>query len=481
MTRPLPPNEAAAFAPDWLSAAGEAWSGSALAFEVLAVPRATPQALAERQARRLAALLQSAARDSPLYRRALRGIDPARAALCDLPVIDKRTLMHRFDDWVADPALRLDGLRRFIAQPDGIGRPHLGRYQVWESSGSQGEPALFVQDEGAMRLYDALEACRRPVLQPWRRLFDPWLLGERIAFVGATGGHFASTVCFERLRQRVPAWASRLWGISFLQPTAALVAQLQAFAPTVVASYPSAALLLAGEQAAGRLRLRLNEVWTGGETLTPAARQRIERAFGCPLANAYGASEFLPIASQCRLGRLHLNSDWVLLEQLDAQGRVLPAGESGCRTLLTNLANRVQPLIRCELGDRTRLHAQRCACGSVLPVIEVEGRCDDSLVLGRDGARATLVPLALCTVLEEEAGLFDFELVQHGPCELVLRAAVAEGDASAALRRAARVLGGFLRRQGALGVRIRLSTEPPTGCLSSGKRQRVRAKTGPPD
>jgi phenylacetate-coenzyme A ligase PaaK-like adenylate-forming protein len=475
MTRPAF-SEPASFVPDWLSAAGEAWRGPALALDVLAVPHATPQALAARQARRLSALLCSAARDSPLYRQVLRGIDPARAALCELPVIDKRTLMRRFDDWVADPALRLDGLRRFVAQPARIGEPYLGRFQVWKSSGSQGEPGLFVQDDTAMRIYDALEAARRPVLQPWRRLFDPCLLGERIAFVGATGGHFASTVSFERLRRQAPAWAGRLRGISFLQPTAALVAQLQAFAPTIVASYPSAALLLACEQAAGRLRLQLNELWTGGETLTPAARLRIEQAFGCPLANAYGASEFLPIASPCRLGRLHLNSDWVLLEQLDGQGRLLPPGESGCRTLLTNLANRVQPLIRFDLGDRTRLDPQRCACGSALPVIEVEGRCDDSLWLGRAGARATLLPLALCTVLEDDAGLFDFELVQHGPCDLVLHAAGTDGDAHAALRRASSVLGGFLRRQGALGVRIRLSSRAPATCLASGKRQRVRVQ-----
>jgi len=475
MTRPPRP-EAASPASGRRSAADAAWQGAALALDVLAVPQGTPQALAARQAQRLAALLQSAKRDSPLYRRLLRGIDPARAALPDLPAIDKHTLMHRFDDWVADPALRLAGLRRFIAQPEDIGRPYLGRYQVWESSGSQGEPALFVQDEAAMDVYDTLEACRRPVLQPWRRLLDPWLLGERIAFVGATGGHFASTVSVERLRCRVPAWAPRLRGFSFLQPAAALAAQLQAFAPTIVATYPSVALLLAGEQAAARLRLRLAELWTGGETLTPAARLRVEQAFACPLADAYGASEFLPIASQCRLGRLHLNSDWVLLEQLDAQGRVLPPGESGCRTLLTNLANRVQPLIRCDLGDRTRLQVTRCACGSVLPVVEVEGRCDDSLVLGRDGAQATLVPLALCTVLEEEAGLFDFELVQHGPCELALRAAAGDRDAPAALRRAGRALGGFLRRHGALGVRIRLSSGPPAGCLPSGKRQRVRVQ-----
>ena len=72
-------------------------------------------------------------------------------------------------------------------------------------------------------------------------------------------------------------------------------------------------------------------------------------------------------------------------------------------------------------GDRVTLHDQRCACGSVLPVIEVTGRHQDSLRVGPPGKRAvTLLPLAISTVLEEQAGLFDFQLVQQGPQDLVL-------------------------------------------------------------
>jgi len=50
--------------------------------------------------------------------------------------------------------------------------------------------------------------------------------------------------------------------------------------------------------------------------------------------------------------------------------------------LLTNLANHVQPLIRYDLGDRIMVHEARCGCGSFLPVIELQGRDDDTLWLG---------------------------------------------------------------------------------------------------
>ena len=157
------------------------------------------------------------------------------------------------------------------------------------------------------------------------------------------------------------------------------------------------------------------EVWTGGETLSPAMRRRVQQGFGCRVANRYGASEFLAIASECDRGRMHLNSDWVILEPVDDRRRVLPPGERGTTTLLTNLANHVQPLIRYDLGDRVTLHAEACECGSHLPLIEVEGRCDDTLRVGLPGAPAVhVLPLAVSTVLEDDAGLFDFQLVQQG-------------------------------------------------------------------
>lgn len=450
------------------------WLTSRIALDAAAVPHAGAQALADRQAQRLADLLRAAVRGSAFYRRRFQGLDPSSVRLQELPVVRKAELMGAFDDWVADPALRLDALRRFTADRSRIADPFAERYVVWESSGSSGEPGIFVQDAQAMAVYDALEFVRRPAARSLERLMNPFGLGERIAFVGATGGHFASTVSIERLRRLNPALSLSLRSISFLQSSEALVAEIDALRPTVVATYPSVALLLAEERLAGRLHAVPREVWTGGEELSATRRDFVAQALGCPVINSYGASEFLTLASECRHGRLHLNSDWAILESVDEQGRAVPPGERGANTLLTNLANHVQPLIRYELGDRVRQDAEPCPCGSVLPAIEVQGRNDEALRLGRPGARAVRVPpLAVSTVLEDDAGLFDFQLVQQGPCELLLRTSLRGKAADASLRRGRVALSAFLLRLGADGVHIRCRSGEPQCRGISGKVQRV--------
>lgn len=452
------------------------WYSCTVAADVAVASHAGNDALAARQARRLNELLAAAARGSGLYRRLLKGRDPAGVHLGDLPIMRKADLMRQFDDWVTDPELRLDALRGFTADPRRIGEPFLGRYVVWESSGSSGEPGIFVQDASAMAVYDALEALRRPVLRPLQWLLDPWGLSERSVFVGATGGHFASTVSIERLRRLNPPLAHSLHSVSFLRPIHRLVAELNLLAPTTIATYPSAAVLLAEERLAGRLEIAPQEIWTGGETLSPAMRRCVQKAFGCPVVNSYGASEFLSLASECDRGCLHLNSDWAILESVDDRGRAVPAGEAGATALLTNLANHLQPLIRYDLGDCLTLHSRGCACGSHLPVIEVQGRGDDTLRLGRPGAQAVRVlPLALSTVLEDDAGLFDFQLVQQGPCELLLSTGLRGQAGSSALRRARAILAAFLTRQGAAGVHIHCRSGQPGRRGRSGKVQRVIA------
>lgn len=264
------------------------WREYVVAAEVSMATQAGAGDLAAQRAQRLEALLASAAARSPRYRRVLAGRDPATQRLEDLPIARKAELMRDFEGWVADPALSLQTLRRFVADPANIGKDFLGRYTVWESSGSTGEPAIFVQDAQAMAVYDALEALRRPQLRPLDRWLDPWSLTERIAFVGATDGHFASTVSVERLRRRQPGLAERLVGMSFLQPLSRLCAELDAFGPTVVATYPSAAVLLAQERCAGRLKATPREIWTGGEPRVRAQHIRLSagqqlRGVGVPV------------------------------------------------------------------------------------------------------------------------------------------------------------------------------------------------------
>lgn len=439
------------------------WLSTSVAGDVLRASHAKPHALAARQATRLAALWQAASA-TRLYAPLLKGKAPTVASLQQLPVMHKAYLMERFDDWVADPALKLDDLRRFVADPSRIGQPFAGRYTVWESSGSTGEPAIFVQDSRAMAVHDALEALRHPrrplpMLQRW---LDPCHLGERMVFLGATTGHFASMVSIERLRRLNPL-LRRVQSLSFLQPCKLIVEQLNRLQPTVLATYPSAAVMLANERLAGRLKAAPREIWCGGETLTPSMRLHVEQVFGCCVINSYGASEFLTLGADCASGRLHLNTDWVLLEPLDDT------------TLVTNLANHVQPLIRYDLGDRVRFADKPCECGSSLPVIEVEGRCDDMLVIGRKPDRVHLLPLALCTVLEEEAGLFVFQLRQQGPRDLLLSVPCSGRASEDQLARGRTVLAEFLSRHGAGGVRIQCRGGVAGVQGRSGKVQRVVA------
>jgi phenylacetate-coenzyme A ligase PaaK-like adenylate-forming protein len=197
-----------------------------------------------------------------------------------------------------------------------------------------------------------------------------------------------------------------------------------------------------------------SEIWTGGERLSIAQRAHITESFGCKLRDGYGASEFLSIAWDCECGALHVNTDWILLEAVDEAYAPVPPGVPSHTALLTNLANHVQPLIRYDLEDSITMLDRPCECGSVFPAIRVEGRCDDIVRLRSGaGSQVTLLPLALTTVLEDEASVNRFQLVQVSPTGLVLRLDpnIVDGDA---IRRCRDSLGHYLQAQGVANVTL---------------------------
>ena len=136
---------------------------SSVSMDVLACGRATVQELAAVQNKRLGVLIEAAQRDSRFYRKHLHVATPEMTPLSSLPAVSRTELMGRFDDWVTDPQLKLSELRRFTADTQRIGAPHLGEDTVWESSGTSHQPGIFVQDAQALAVYDALESLRRSV------------------------------------------------------------------------------------------------------------------------------------------------------------------------------------------------------------------------------------------------------------------------------------------------------------------------------
>ncbi len=431
-------------------------------------------AIERTQTQRRDALLDITVQRSRFYQRHFGKHLKQGAHFSDLPPVTKPELMAHFSDWVTDPEVSLASLTAHLGDLEKIAQPYLGRYLVWESSGSSGIPGIFIQDAASMQVYDALESLRITPTESFQRLCNPLWVGQRLAFVGAVNGHFASNVTFERLRNSLPFLRQSMQTFSILQPIASLVAELEDFAPTILATYPSTALQLACLAERNDLGIRPIEIWTGGEHLSEAARKKIKQVFQCRVRASYGASEFLPIARECEAGRLHVNADWVLLEPVDRNQRLVAEGELSDTVLLTNLVNTTQPLVRYDLQDRVRMFHGPCACGSHLPTIEVLGRQDDVLRLhDKHGKRLLLSPMAITTVLEEEAGVFDFQLIQKAKHRFSLYLGCGEDHSLGAMTRCRSVLLSYFDSQGA--AEIDIDIEPlSVHCIErSGKTKRV--------
>ena len=131
--------------------------------------------------------------------------------------------------------------------------------------------------------------------------------------------------------------------------------------------------------------------------------------------------------------------------------------------LVTNLANRVQPIIRYDLGDRVTVAASPCLCGSPFPAVTIEGRAGDLVSFGApDGRTVTVVPLALGSVIEGTAGVRRFQAIRTGPQTLRLLLEVSPGADRAQVQKTVEErLGSFFAAQGAGPVTIDHAEEPP--------------------
>ena len=450
------------------------WKSLSRMGEVWWTRTAGAEAIDAARHRRFNALVRFARSQSPFYRDVYRGLPERDLDRRELPVVNKPTLMRHFDDWVTNREISLAGVTAFVADREHIGERYLGRYVVWKSSGTTGEPGIYVQDGDALATFDALMAVHLdPIRFAAQYSWDLVARGGRAALVAATGDHFASIASWQRVCQSSPWIAAR--GFSIMDPLPQLVAELNDYQPVFLASYPTMLSLLAEEQEAGRLKIAPATLWSGGECLTPDTSAAIERAFGCPLTNEYGASECMSIAFGCREGWLHINADWVFLEPVDRDYRPTPPGEASHTVLLSNLANRVQPIIRYDLGDSIITRPEPCACGSPLPAIRVEGRRDDVLSMrALDGTLVRLLPLALTTIVEEAAHVHRFQIVQTAVDCLMLRLELCGDDARrAAWHAAAGALRGYLAQQSLSNVHVGLDRHGPLTDRRSGKLREV--------
>lgn len=86
------------------------------------------------------------------------------------------------------------------------------------------------------------------------------------------------------------------------------------------------------------------------EVLFEPDRLLMQKAFGVPIINEYGASEVGLIAFENKENEWMVNAEDLFVEIVDDNNNPLPYGEEG-RILVTSFYNKAHPIIRYEIGD----------------------------------------------------------------------------------------------------------------------------------
>ncbi len=163
---------------------------------------------------------------------------------------------------------------------------------------------------------------------------------------------------------------------------------LQDFQTTVLCCTASMALLMAEEVEKRGLRkeIKLKKVVLGSERHSDAMRQRIQDLLGVEdvfditgLTELYGPGAGLDCPKH---EGIHYWADYYILELLDPETlNPVPLGEIG-EMVVTTLRKEAAPLVRYRTRDMTRLMANRCSCGSILPMHDrLLGRSDDMFIV----------------------------------------------------------------------------------------------------
>ncbi|TAJ81805.1 phenylacetate--CoA ligase family protein [Reyranella sp.] len=416
-------------------------------------------AIAQRQRARLADMVAHARAGSPYYGELYRHLPDRIESVEQLPVTDKKMLMERFDEWCTDRAVALEAAEALVDDPSRIGEWFLEKYTLVTTSGTTGRRGIFVIDDRTMAVVTAMMF----------RWIGDWLsLGDflkiiarrgRSAMIMATGGHFASAVAAARLKKRL---GRRVEVLSAHTPMTELVERLNRFQPAMIAPYASMAALLADEQEAGRLLIDPVLLVLSAEGLPQAEYGRIARVFDTKVGNSYAASECMFFSCMCREGWLHVNSDWVAFEPVDADYRPVAPGEQSHTILISNLANRVQPILRYDLGDSVFQRPDPCPCGNPLPAIRVQGRSADVVTFRTSGGDVRLPPLALTQPIEAVRGVTLFQLAHSEQERLELRLQITPtANADTVWREAEAGLRNVLAEHGLDHIVVERGGEPP--------------------
>ncbi|MEG2617687.1 MAG: phenylacetate--CoA ligase family protein, partial [Oscillospiraceae bacterium] len=293
--------------------------------------------------------------------------------------------------------------------------------------------------------------------------------GKKTLALFADDGFYLGCGSVKYNLHKMPWKKNRMKTLDVRKPISEIVAMLNDYQPSMIGCYPTAMNLLSAEQEKGNLHIHPAIIMTGGEQLTDDVRKHLSDVFGCYVQTNYSCTEGGTIACECVEQHFHINDDWIIIEAVDENNQPVPFGTQSAKLLLTNLANRICPIIRFEITDRIVLHSEPCLCGNTKPWLTLEGRTDDVLIFENG---VSIAPLSLYSIIKEVRGVQRFQLIQTGENQLELRL-IAE-DKTKVFIAAKQAIESYLQQNG-VAATVHLSKELPQANPVSGKFKHIVA------
>ena len=281
--------------------------------------------------RKLVAFIQER---SPWYKRIItkHRIDPYRCLPDDFPVMTKRDVIENFNEIVTDQTITREAISDFIESSKDPLDLFRNQYYVLHGSGTSGEIGyyLYSKDDFARGMAHGMGLVN----------FNLKIKRKRIAFLGATIGHFAGVTMVSTSMRSLPKLIFKTKTFEIHRPIHHIAEQMNAFKPDIIIGYATAIKILAEKQIEGMLNVKPSVVESCGEPLSPTDKEFIENTFECKLLNVYASTEFLYMGiSKPEYGDMYLLEDDLIFEL------------HSDHTCVTNLFNYTMPLIRYRMED----------------------------------------------------------------------------------------------------------------------------------
>ncbi|MGM0409416.1 MAG: hypothetical protein ACQEQF_01535 [Bacillota bacterium] len=365
------------------------------------------------QEKKFRSLLFHAYDNSKFYRglyksEGIKREDLSEIKITDLPVVNKEKIMSNFNKNITVKGITKNKVEKFLENSPEPASFFNNNYKIIHSSGSTGRLGYFIYSKNEWDLIKAVSL----------RMFGSFgLKAKRYAFIGASDGHYAGISLFlSPINQFEEIFYEDYLIININKEVDNYIKKLNNLKPHNLTGYPSALRILAEYQLEGKLNISPETIICGGEPFLENDKKIIKEAWGVEAVNYYAASESLMLGiKKAEDNNIYLMEDINLIEIKDN------------KTLITNLYNYTQPLIRYEMSDVLKKAQNEEKNWPFTQIEKLIGRREEIIYFKNEkGKEDFLHPIALAEFYVK--GLKRFQILKDGQESFTMKVLINENE-----------------------------------------------------